>query len=388
MSLATTCCNAHKFNGGYDPSRPLTWTPEEAAEFTIFHESTPEIAGMQLRTAIQHWTGADLAEFLARLYLAQRLVPPRDYERSSSVGNKLLYEPDNVRSPQWKGLDSRAGVMALKGLLKEALSPDILDARELARFAESFLLKEYRWPYRKDKSKSIPSLRRMSKQNENSKIIFEQDSFYTQGHAKTLARILWSVRKERLGAFTWNDIVVMVTLPEKENKESTALEMTDFFRTLVARIPMTVQDKANMVRQLALGGWSPSSIPKFMANVLPAEAMDENHVISAEGCLDDSFMDFPQKREKRHDSKTEIMEKTALESVEEQFLLSSDMRNAKDTVRMEYDELVKSYWKQMDIPKAKKLRKGGSVDDTKPVPVKEMPVPSRSPVANVSIVAS
>eukprot|EP00536_Pseudo-nitzschia_multiseries_P019426 jgi/Psemu1/60704/gm1.60704_g len=111
----------HLFNGGYNPASPLTWTPQEAAEFTIFHDGSPEHAGMQLRTAVQHWTGTDLAEFLTRLYLGHLEADSDNAINNSIINNseeikkkKIVYEPQNVRSPKWKGLESREGILALK----------------------------------------------------------------------------------------------------------------------------------------------------------------------------------------------------------------------------------------------------------------------------------
>ena len=218
---ASTRLYPHRFNGGYDPSSPLTWTPQQAAEFTIFHHGSPEYIGMQLRSTIQHWSGKDLAEFLTRLYLGQPLAEQQTQigQQTSSTSSpwssfvvthnhrgdrqentkKLRYEPNNVRTPQWKGLDSREGILALQSLLKEALSYDVLDPQEIARFAEAFLLKEYKWPKQgmeqTQTSTNNMTYSKQEKKDQKLMILFEQDSFYSRGHAKTLARVLWSVQK-------------------------------------------------------------------------------------------------------------------------------------------------------------------------------------------------
>jgi hypothetical protein len=378
--LHTTSLHPHRFNGGYDPASPLTWTPKAAAEFTIFHESpsTPEFIGMQLRTAIQHWSGTDLAEFLTRLYLGERAEPvaypkiadpsPWSMGQESKIQlpqqNKLVYEPENVRAPRWKGLKTREGILALKVLLKEAVSMDTLEAKEVARFAEAFLLKEYKWPTRRE--------------DKEGEIVFEQDSFYTQGHAKTLARLFWSIRKEKASAYDHNDFVAMVTLPEKEKKETAALQLEEFFQTLMAQASLTEEDKATMVQRLAIGGWSPSAIPKFTVLAGLSSKATKNSTALEIAVADDSFLDFPSAHDaqKKTDGKKvtkdvveEIIEKlgdnsTDLVLSEEQVLLSSQLRRARATISLEYDKLVNSYWKQVEIPNQKK-RPNASSDKTK-----------------------
>lgn len=360
-----TILNVHRFNGGYDPSSPLTWTPQQAAEFTIFHEGTPEHAGMQLKTTIQHWRGEDLAEFLTRLYLGQeRHVQPQSGSNYHNNHQKVLvYEPQNVRSPQWRGLESREGVLALHSLLFEALSADSLGAREVARFAEAFLLKEYKWP---------------SDQWDAGTVVFEQDSFYSRGYGKTLARVLWSVRAHRMRAgsnrdggsapaYTSEDIVDMVTLPEKENKESTSLELKDFFQTLVARIPLTDADKASMVQRLAIGGWGPASIPQFMASIL--ENHDQEAAFAATEYVD-YYLDFPSKLnvleyEMQQDKWQEDHnsdDQGHYAGADEQVILAysrNENQRAEDMVRLEYDQLVQAYWKKVEIP-----QRSSSEEDT------------------------
>ena len=151
---------------------------------------------------------------------------------------------------------------------------------------------------------------------------------------------------------------MMVTLPEKEDKENVPMKMADFFQTMIARTPLTAKDKADMVQRLALGGWNPSSIPKFMSKILPSEVMDEKHAVSADGFLEDTFMDFPSESNadsgKHHNSENQAENKgnfLPIESLEEQFLLASEIKSARDSVRSEYEELVQAYWKQVNIPK-------------------------------------
>jgi hypothetical protein len=371
--ISANSLHAHRFNGGYDPASPLTWSPQQAAEFTIFHQGEPKYIGLQLRMAIQHWTGTELAEFLTRLYLGQIVEEKQQPVRSSSspwtfgeesrhveVKKKLVYEPQNVRAPQWKGLETREGILALKDLLKEALSTDTLRSREIARFAESFLLKEYKWPSRriKETNGTPANKQQMMKNNTVPAIVFENDSFYTCGHAKTLARILWWIRKEKSSSFEWDDFVDMLTLPEHESKETAPLQLVEFYQTLVSHTPLSTMEKTQMVGRMALGGWSASEIPRFVTKILPDDAKSGNATFTE----DDSFTDMPSaadvasqqdnKNEKK--DKKEIDDQSILDATEEQVLLVSTLKRATLSVRSEYDQLVQSYWKQVEIPNSKK----------------------------------
>lgn len=362
--------NPHRFNGGYDPSSPLTWTPQQAAEFAIFHEGTPQHAGMQLRTAIQHWRGDDLAEFLTRLYLGQeRQVQSQsndDYYNNNHQ-RSLLYEPRNVRTPRWWGLETREGLVALRSLLSEALSNDTLQPREVARFAESFLLKEYKWPADQWDAGTTQS----------TGVVFEQDSFYSRGHGVTLAQVLWSVRMQRYGdpAFSPDDIVDMVTLPEKEDKQSTSLQMKEFYQTLVGRIVLTDDDKNRMVQRLAIGGWGPASIPQFVATIL-----DNNHHHISQGQYGEiDFFDYPSQQDENlipesnnNDNQLNEWDETDQQygdnvanyaGVDDQVVLAYSKNNnqkAEDSVRMEYDQLVQEYWKRVEIPQRSSFEEDSS----------------------------
>jgi hypothetical protein len=375
-SSSVTILKLHQFNGGYDPASPLTWTPQQAAEFTMFHQGEPMYIGLQLRTAIKRWTGTDLAEFLTRLYLGQKVEPEQQSYRSSSLSpatigeeskhretkSKIVYEPQNVRTPQWRGLETREGVLALKELLKEALSPDTMDPREIARFAEAFLLKEYKWPNQRINPIMGFTTNKFPRSNNNTmvpEIAFEHDSFYSRGHSKIIARIILWIRKERSVPFKWEDIVAMVTLLEHEQKEARAMQLTDFYETLVAHIPLTTKDKTRMVERLALGGWSSSDIPKFIAKILPDEERNTDHTLLEDG----SFGDIPSATERdtrnndnasRHDNQNEESDRSSLGAIEDQVLLVSTLKRATLSLRSEYDQLVQSYWKQLERPNAKK----------------------------------
>ena len=381
-----TKLHPHRFNGGYDPSSPLTWTPQQAAEFTIFHEGTPQHAGMQLRTAIQHWSGADLAEFLTRLYLGFIKIDVEKDSPPHKTTRKIAYEPQNVRTPQWKGLDTREGIFALKDLLKEALSRELLSAQEIARFAEVFLLKEYRWPSRIQQSKSTPSRASFSKSG-SGEVTFEKDSFYCLGHAQTFARVLMSVRKERgYDEINWNDIALMVTLPEKtdEDREVIPMKMLDFFRTISAHATLTALEKANIVQRMAIAGWSPLTIPRFVAELVSKEKPSENYTVDELSRLQmDAFFDFPcaatisDTNATGNNTESSAID-TAIANVadivgkRDNTCFSKRSLSGKNSGRSEYDTLVQSYWNKFEdtttqkentsadgygVPKTKSIKK-------------------------------
>ncbi|KAG7367495.1 hypothetical protein IV203_030166 [Nitzschia inconspicua] len=388
----TSSLYRHRFNGGYDPSFPLTWTPKQAAEFTIYHHGEPKYIGLQLKMAIQHWTGSDLAEFLTRLYLGQvtdakvRTVSDSsssyrtsttsytsfgEESRNQEVRTTIIYEPQNVRIPQWKGLETREGVLALLDLLKEALSPATLDSQEIARFAEAFLLKEYKWPSRKRSATGTKKVELISNKDESiqretvvsgTDIVFEQDSFCTCGHSKTLARILWWIRKEKSKCLTWDDFAGMLTLPECERKEVVPMQLTEFYQTLLSLTPLSTSERTLLVGRMALGGWNPSEIPKFLSRIFP----DNNETTSSKLSLDDdgTFLDIPSASElipsggkkEDEDQKNEALQddQSILDTIEEQVLLVTTLKRATLSIRSEYDQLVQSYWKQVEIPTSKK----------------------------------
>jgi hypothetical protein len=406
----------HRFNGGYDPASPLTWTPQQAAEFTIFHEGTPQHAGMQLKTTIQHWTGTDVAEFLTRLYLGQlandNITNNDDGIGIQSTTKKVVYEPKNVRTPQWEGLDTREGVFALKDLLKEALSKEALSAQEVSRFAEAFLLKDYRWPSQIQKSNSDSNSTTsigasILSNSQAGEVVFEDDSFYSLGHARTIARVLLAVRKERgYDDFTWSDIIVMVTLPEQrdEEREAIPMKMIEFLRTISACIALTATDKANIVRGMAMSGWLSASIPKFMAELLPAETMSEDHSVDPIHAFQgDSFFDFPTaatvseanaKKEKKNTSAIDIAVAKVAKVVgkkDRSTTSPKQARSSKDIVGSEYEDLVQSYWKKVEVTTTQKKKnpvQGYGVPKTKSIKKRNIPNESESVVESVSIVDS
>ena len=398
-----THLHPHRFNGGYDPTSPLTWTPQQAAEFTIFHDGSPEHAGMQLRTAVQHWSGTDLAEFLTRLYLGHLEI---DTDKTSShsdydnVGKKkrIVYEPQNVRCPQWEGLETREGIFALKGLLREALSKESLSAQEISRFAEAFLLKDYRWPssigQNKSKSKMTPKNITISDSQSRVEVVFEQGSFYGLGHARTLARVMLAVRKERgYHEFNWNDIALMVTLPEKrdEDREITPLQLIEFLRTIAAYTPLTATDKANIVQRMAISGWSSGSIPGFMTELFSAETLSQNHAVDQMCRLQgDSFFDFPaaatiksereSKKEKKNAAAIAVAKARAKGIVKDDDKIpgkasSKILGNAKDSEGSEYEELVQSYWKKVEVTTTikPKIQPSYGVPKTKSIKARKIP---------------
>ena len=359
---ASTQLNLHRFNGGYDPGSPLTWTPQQAAEFTIFHDGSPQHAGMQLKTAIKHWSGENLAEFLTRLYLGHE-VSSNSNDIDHEDKNKLIYEPKNVRSPQWKGLDTREGIFALKDLLKEALSKESLSAQEISRFAEEFLLKEYKWPSKKQQFTATIN-DSQSAAAAASEIIFENDSFYSLGHARTLARIILSVRKEQsLDDYNWYDFVLMITLPERNdnNRETAPMKMIEFFQTIAASVAFTTKDKADIVNRMAMSGWQPGSIPKFMAELFPEESMNDNHsVCEMRMVVGDSFLDFPSSAQVKEDKEQEKQVIATGNAYNE----GESLKSAKEIVESEYEELVQSYWKKVEVPITKKNSKTKLISNT------------------------
>ena len=378
-----TKLHPHRFNGGYDPTSPLTWTPHQAAEFTIFHEGTPQHAGMQLKPAISHWSGIDLAEYLTRLYLGQLTTVDQNY--SYNTTKKVVYEPKNVRTPQWEGLDTREGILALKDLLKEALSKDSLSAQEISRFAEAFLLKEYRWPSIIQKSNSTSSGASISN-SKSGNVVFEHDSFYSLGHAPTIARVLLAVRKERgYNGLNWNDIASMVVLPERrdEDRVEIPMKMIDFFRSISASIPLSTLDEANIVQRLAIAGWLPSTIPRFMTELIPARTRSENHYVDEIMRLQgDSFLDFPGGATVFETNSSKVNNSSAIELAIAKVARVVDKKSEKspskeskesimktNDVRSEYEDLVQSYWEKVEVKKSQQY----GVPKTKSIKKRKVP---------------
>lgn len=334
-----TILHPHRFNGGYDPSTPLTWTPQQAAMFVMFHHGEPKYAGLQLKTAIQHWSGFDLAEFLTRLYLGQPCSS--NGSNLQEQERQVMYEPQNVRSPQWKGLETREGIVALKDLLTAALAEETLQAREVARFADAFLLKEYKWPAPRrspDENEHEVGYSNDGTTTKEGVVAFECDSFDSQGHSVALAHVLWAARQESMGTpYTWDDIVGMTTLPELEDKEAMPMQLTDFFKTLIALMPMSAADRASMVQGMALGGWEAANLSTFMAKMFPSELGDDDDERSS--ITNWSFLH----------SNNIIIDEEDYSTIEETRQKIS-ARTAQNDMQSEFDQLVQDYWKRTEIP--------------------------------------
>ena len=346
-SVSSTVLFPHRFNGGYDASAPLTWTPQQAAEFVMFHPcEEPKYVGQQLRPAIQHWSGFDLAEFLTRLYLGD----PRDDSdetggSDSSVrgqGRSVVYEPQNVRSPKWNGLHTKEGISALTELLKEALSSETLDPREISRFAEEFFLKEYKWPVSQthpddgiNNDQQVPIGMAMSPVVE-----FESDSFYSLGHSVTFAHVLWVARKSCLGVgMTWDDLVAMITLPEFDKKDVVPMQMIDFYKTISSLMHLTNKDRASLVNGMAIGGWEASNIPIFVSQILPLDFDDQSAMDAA---LDEwRFLHEDGVRPERASPLKETI------TFDRKPKSTSQMFQGTES---EFDELVQEYWSRTEIP--------------------------------------
>ena len=235
-------------NGSNDPGPPVnvSWNPWQAAEFIIWHPNDDsQEAGRQLAPMIVHWSGKEVAEFLTRIYLGEKHVSLR----------KIVYESKNVRRPQWFGLDNDHGLRQLTALLMKALPDGVLTPREIVSCARMFLLKYHSWP----------ADFKIYGVNQH----LEGDTFATRGHSADIAQVLGSVRKQRIGEFSAQDVVTMVSLaPEErydEDKKNEILALADFFANL--GIKLTATDKVNVVHGMAIGGWTPSNIAKLVGQI-------------------------------------------------------------------------------------------------------------------------
>jgi len=245
-TATTTVLFPHSF-GAYDASQSSvnakSWTPSQAAEFVVCHVGEHRQTGMQLSPMVFNWSGEDLGEFLSRLFLGE----------VSEEDGKISYCPSNVRSPMWLGLDEE-GVEALKELLMGALPDAVLSPEALSRCAQSFLLREYRWPVEVNAETMGSNL-----------VEYESDSFASRGYSANFAKIIGFVRKERLGEFTAQDVVGMLSLPEHDPKDQGYTKLPEFFTSL--GISLTSTEKVQIVEQLALAGWSPSNLAKFVCSI-------------------------------------------------------------------------------------------------------------------------
>ena len=235
--------------GGYDAgvAGVTTWSPSEAAEFVVWNRSEPRQAGMQISPMIKNWSGDDVGEFLSRLFLGEVIKEE----------NQISFCPSNVRNPQWLGLGDE-GFAAMKDLLAHALPDSVLSPEALARCALAFLMKEHRWPAEMKNEKE-----------RDSGVQFDSDTFAGLGHSAEFARVLVSVRRERMSEFTPNDIVRMLTLPEHSDKTQGYSHMPDFFNNL--GVQLTSSQKVETVEQLALSGWAPSTLAKFICSIEEVE---------------------------------------------------------------------------------------------------------------------
>jgi hypothetical protein len=262
----------YQFNGGYDASKAgISWNPMQAAEFVIWHSGSAEAAGRQLQPLIQHWTGTDVGEFLTRLYLGE----------ADRVESKLTFESRNVRTPQWKGLEED-GRTALRELLQVCLPSKVLEAAEIARFAEAFLLKEHTWPASAVGDKDA------------NKAKLEKDSFATLGHTAAIAKLIGELRLEKHGEFTADDVLEMVLLPELDVQDSKLVKMHDFFFHVGIRL--TPNEKIDIVQGMAKGGWSPANIAKFVSNIEEIPEHEKRVTKSASPTPLTSFAPFPSKQ--------------------------------------------------------------------------------------------
>ena len=180
----------------------------------------------------------------------------------------------------------------------------------------------------------------------------------------------------------------MVTLPEKrdEDREITPLQLIEFLRTIAAYTPLTATDKANIVQRMAISGWSSGSIPGFMTELFSAETLNQNHAVDQMCRLQgDSFFDFPaaatiksereSKKEKKNAAAIAVAKARAKGIVKDDDKIpgkasSKILGNAKDSEGSEYEELVQSYWKKVELPTTKTKRQtdnGYGVSKTKSI---------------------
>ncbi len=259
--FSSTVLFPHSFTG-YDPgvSGVISWSPSEAAEFIVWHHGEPKQAGMQLSPMIKNWSGDDVGEFLSRLFLGKVIKEE----------NKVSFCPSNVRNPQWLGLGDK-GFIAMEELLFHALPDSVLTPEALSRCAQEFLTKEHRWPAKidgckeDDRSKDKDKDKEIDRKNKDGGVQFESDTFASLGYSAQFARVLGSVRRERISEFTADDIVKMLTLPEHGDKAHGYAHMPDFFNNL--GVKLTASQKVATVERLALSGWAPSTLAKFVCSI-------------------------------------------------------------------------------------------------------------------------
>lgn len=236
----------HKFNGGYDASEVESiakWTPKEAAEFVIWHMSDKyEDVGRQLTPMIKDWNGKNLGEFLSRVYLGKTTD---DFE--------IAFESKYVRSPQWKGLDTEEGLLALKELLRTALPDSILEEPvQMANVAEVFLWQERTCPAANLETKEL-----------------EQASFASLGYTPAIVHIWMELREERGGqrnfVYSSEDVLEMVPAPSKDWGALQLQGIQQFFFHMGIRLAPSC--KIELVQGMASGGWNPGKIAKLVSSI-------------------------------------------------------------------------------------------------------------------------
>jgi len=267
LTTSSTVLFPHQF-GGYDANQAgvIAWTPSEAAEFVLWHLGTPRQGGMQLAPMIKGWSGDDVGEFLGRLYLGEVI---KEEERIS-------FCPSNVRDPQWLGL-SDEGFAGMKDMLVHALPDEVLSPEGLARCAHAFLMKEHRWPAQLKNGKEGDNAG--DKDNASKARQFESDSFTALGYSAKFARVLGSVKRERISEFTASEIVSMLTLPEHSIKSQGYSQLPDFYDSL--GFELTSSEIVQTVEKLALSGWAPSTLAKFACSIEEVEGWNRNSNIAA-----------------------------------------------------------------------------------------------------------
>lgn len=223
----------------------MKWNAAQASEFLSWNADDAEKAGKQLAPMIQHWGGNDVGEFLTRMYLGE--VNQNDFT--------ISYHPSNVRNPQWLGL-GEDGLRFITLFFREALPPQTLEAQEITRFARYFLLKEHKWP---------SSSSTTTNGTTNGESIFETDSFMKQGHGPNMARIFGYLRRERLGDFTSDDVIDLISIPEQPDKNQIIIQLGDFFGNL--GIQLTSMEKIMTVESLAMQGCSPGLIARLVSTI-------------------------------------------------------------------------------------------------------------------------
>jgi hypothetical protein len=193
-----------------DQPQNVKWNPAQASEFLTWNIEDPEKAGLQLAPMIKKWSGKEVGEFLTRMYLGE--VNQEEYT--------ISYHPSNVRNPQWLGM-SEDGLRYLTLFLLKALPTKALTPHEISRFADYFLLKEHIWPTTTGEGS-----------NASDDSSFESDSFGDRGHGAEIARVIGFIRRERLGDFSAEEVISLLTLPEDEDKNRLILNLNDFFRNI------------------------------------------------------------------------------------------------------------------------------------------------------------